>query len=942
MCLLATAVYPSPTLSSIITPVETNLLQTKLYIPSVRTSLVPRPHLVAKLAGIRPCKLILLSAPAGYGKTTLITEWIDQIQTETACTEPAEVAVCWLSLDEDDSDPHQFFNYLAAAIRLLTDIQSSLPNLLLSPQPQPAKKLMAAFVNDVVPVSAPFYLILDDYHAIDSLEIERAMAFLLGHMPPNMTLVITSRTDPGFPISRLRARGQLTELRANDLRFTEAETAQFLQQSMGLTLSTNQVAALESRTEGWIAGLQMAALSMQNRDDIDGFVASFTGSHRFIMDYLVEEVLIQQSAEVQEFLLKTAVLDRLCADLCNALVGKTSSTTAQQILAKLESHNIFLIPLDDDRHWYRYHHLFADLLRQRLRQTHPQQIPTLHSRASEWYEQNGSTDEAIAHSLQAKDFERAASLAELVWPAMSEGIQSIKWLSWLKELPDEFVRARPVLSLGYAWAFLNSGEMEAAEARLRDVERWLEPATDMSERPEAASTKPVLEGMVVVDEDQFRLLPVSLATARTYHAQAIGDVSGTIKYAQQILDLLPEGDDPWRGAASSLLGLAQYTSGDLEAAYHAFSNGLAGIDPLDAITGTFVLADIKMAQGQLHAAISICEHSLQLAIAHSQPMPLGTEDVYIGISKLHREQGDLEAAAQDLLTGKMLGEQIELPDWQHRWYIAQAQLKETLGDLDSALDLLGKAERCYVRTPVPNVHPIAAIKARIWVAQGRMAKVLSWAREQSLSVDDDLSYLREFEHVTLVRVLVARYKSDQIDNSIHEAIRLLERLLEAAEEGGRMGSVIEILALQALAFEARGDIPSALVSLERALTFAEPEGYVRIFVDEGLPMAKLLHEAADQSIEPDYARKLLAAFKPNVQSDTGASPQPLVEPLSERELEVLLLVAQGLINREIGERLFLALDTVKGHNRRIYGKLGVKNRAQAVNKAISLKIIPPQ
>ncbi|MCP4935637.1 MAG: tetratricopeptide repeat protein, partial [bacterium] len=425
-------------------------------------------------------------------------------------------------------------------------------------------------------------------------------------------------------------------------------------------------------------------------------------------------------------------------------------------------------------------------------------------------------------------------------------------------------------------------------------------------------------------------------------AQAIGNVPGTVKYAQRALDLMPEGNSYDRGTITALLGLAYWTSGDLEAAHRTFSDGLAGMNPLDTIVGTFVLAEIKMTLGHLHEAVNTCEYALRLAAEHGEPSPMGTEDVYSGISELHRERGDLETAAQNLATSKKLGEQVELPDWQYRWCIAQARLKETLGDLDGALDLLDEAERVFVRTPLPKVRPIPALRARVWIKQGRLAEALGWARERDISSTDDLSYLYEFEHITLARLLIAQYKSGQVDNVIHDARELLKRLLQAAEAGERTGSVIEILALQALAHEAQGDIPSALVPLERALTLAEPEGYVRIFVDEGLPIAKLLHEAVNQSIKLDYTRKLLAAFKPNVQSDIETPTQPLVEPLSERELEVLQLIAQGFTNREISERLFLALDTIKGHNRRIFGKLSVKNRAQAVNKGIYLKILPPQ
>ena len=451
--------------------------------------------------------------------------------------------------------------------------------------------------------------------------------------------------------------------------------------------------------------------------------------------------------------------------------------------------------------------------------------------------------------------------------------------------------------------------------------------------------------MVVVDEEQFQSLPASLAIARCYHAQAIGDVSGTVKYAQRVLNLLPEEGPQWHPVVSPLLGLAYWASGYLEAAHRTFSDLFAGMDTLDVINGTFVLADIKMTLGHLHEAVSAYEHALQLATEHGEPKLTGTVDVYTGISKLHRERGDLESAAQDLARSKKLGEQVELPDWQYRWCIAQARLKGTLGDLDGAIDLLDEAERLFVRTPLPKVRPIAALKTRVWVKQGRLTEALGWTRERGLSVDDELSYLREFEHVTLARVLIAQYKSDRVDGSIHEAMGLVERLLKAAEEGRRIGSVIEILILQALALEAQDNIRQSLAPLERALDLAKPEGYFRIFVDEGSPMARLLYEALSRDIAPEYVRRLLAAFPMEAPEQTDSSQRQvpdigLVEPLSERELEVLQLITEGLTNKEIAAMLYLSSNTVKAHTHNIYGKLSVKNRTQAVGRAKALGILP--
>ncbi|MBA3636590.1 MAG: tetratricopeptide repeat protein [Rubrobacteraceae bacterium] len=907
---------------------STPILTTKLYVPPPRPHAVLRPRLIARLDESLHRKLTLICAPAGFGKTTLLSEWV------AACESPA----AWLSLDEGDNDPTRFLAYLVAALQTVApDVGEGVLGVLQSPQPPPTEVILTTLLNKIATAPEDFVLVLDDYHVIDAEPVDDALAFLIEHLPPRMHLVVATREDPQLPLSRLRARGQLAELRATDLRFTSSEAAEFLEGVMGLDLSAQDIAALESSTEGWIAGLQLAALSMRGRKDATGFIESFTGSHRFVLDYLVEEVLQQQPDRVRTFLLQTSILERLSGPLCDAVTGQEDG---RGMLEALERGNLFVVPLDDERRWYRYHHLFADVLQAHLMAEQPDSAPTLHRRASEWYEQHGSAADAIRHALAAEDFERAAGLVELAALVMLGSSQETLY-RWLMALPDEVVRARPVLSVYYAFALLGRGGFEAVDARLRDAERWLDTSAETSERREAPSVD-----MVVVDEVAFRSLPGTIAVARAYHAGALGDVLSAANHARRALELLPEDDHLWRGAAASLLGIAYWTLGDLEAAHRSFAEGVAHQQMAGhtrfQIAGTYILADIRVAQGRLHEAVRTYEQSLQLATEQGEPV-WGTAHLYVGLSELHRERGDLEAAKQHLLRSKELDEHGGLPETRYRWYVAMARIKEAQGDLDAALDLLDEAERQYVESPDPDVRPVAALKTRVWVAQGRLAEALGWTREQGLSAHDDLSYLREFEHITLARVLLARYKSDREEHSIHEAMELLECLLQAAEEGGRMGSVIEILMLQALAHEVQGDSSTALVPLERALSLAEPEGYVRVFVDEGRPMAQLLSEAATHGIMPDYVGKLLAAFEAEKQKSEDqphVSPaQTFVEPLSQRELEVLQLVAQGLSNREISQRLFLALSTIKGHNRIIFSKLMVQRRTEAVARARELGLL---
>jgi LuxR family maltose regulon positive regulatory protein len=794
--------------------------------------------------------------------------------------------------------------------------------------------VLTSLINELNAGDQPLALVLDDYHVIDAEPIHSAVAFLVEHLPPRMHLVVATRSDPPLPLARLRGRGDLAELRASDLRFTSEEAAAFLNEAMGLGLSAADVAVLVARTEGWVVGLQLAALSMQGREERPSFIRAFAGDHRYVVDYLVDEVLHRQPDRVREFLLQTSVLDRLSAPLCDALTGRDDG---RGILESLERDNLFVVPLDDKRHWFRYHHLFADVLRARALAEQPHQVPVLHLRASQWHERNGLPSDAVRHALAAADFGRAAGLLERAGRAILATRQDA-FLDWARALPDEVIRARPVLGVYYALALLPD-DLEAAEARLRDAEGLLDGA---SERPEADRGE-----MVVVDDEAFESLPGTVAVVRAYLAGARRDVPGTVLFAGRALDLLPEGDSLWRGAAGALLGLAHWSSGDLEEACRAFAEGMASLrmtgDVSHEITGAFVLANIRTAQGRLREAARIYERPLELAAGRGGAVPPSTADLYVGLSELRYEHNDLDAAVRYLRSSQELGEHGGLPENRYRWYVAMAQIAQAEGNLDRALDLLDEAQRRYVRSPDPDVRPVAAVKARVWVRQGRLAEALGWAHERGLSADDDdLSYLREFEHITLARLLIARHRSDRGDSALREVRALLDRLQQAAEEGRRLGSLIEILVLQALAHQAQGDVTRGLASLERALILAEPEGYVRTFVDEGEAMRALLGHAAGRGPAGAYARRLASAF--GEPARLASTPLPavsaeLAEPLTRREVEILRLIAAGLRSKEIADHLCISVFTVKRHIANVYGKLGVGHRTEAIVRANALRLL---
>ena len=875
----------------------TPILATKLYIPPLRPHVVIRPRLIERLNEGLHRKLTLIAAPAGFGKTTLVSAWM------AGCDQQ----VAWLSLDKGDSDPTLFLTYLVAALQTIAPtIGGGVLGALQSSQPPPTESILTALLNESTTIPDHFVLVLDDYHVIDAKPIDHALTYLVEHLPPQMHLVIATREDPQLPLARLRARGQLTELRATDLRFTPSEAAAFLNQVMGLNLSAQDIARLSTRTEGWIAGLQLAALSMQGHQDTASFIRSFTGSHHFVLDYLVEEVLGQQDARLQTFLLRTSILDRLCGSLCDAVL-LTPSGSGQETLEYIEHANLFLVPLDNERRWYRYHQLFADLLRQRLQSSTGDEVgdvTELHRRASVWYEDNGLEIEAFHHAIAANDIERAERLIEGEGMPLQFRGAGAPVLNWLESLPRTVLDARPSLWVTYASALLFGGRHTAVEQKLQAAEAALQ------------STEP---------DDRIADLVGRIASMRATLAVIQHDGETIITQSRRALEYLHPNNLPVRTATTWTLGYAYQLQGDRVAASQAYTEvisiGKSFGDSIYTLAATINLGQLQEAGNQLSMAAESYRRSLQLAGYPPQRMAC---EAHLGLARVFYEWNDLEAAEQHGQQSAQLARQI-LVDSFAAYEVFVARLKLAQGDVSGAATVLDEAE-AFVRRHrfVFRMPDVAAAQVLTLLRQGHLAAAAHLAQTHDLPISQ------------------ARVHLAQGDTSAALAVLLPWR--RQVEAKGWADERLKVMVLQAVALHMNGDKDKAVQLLFDALTLAEPGGFIRLFVDEGLPMAHLLSEVADFGRMPGYTGKLLAVLKAEAQKreDTSSpSPpaQPFLEPLSPRELEVLHLMAAGLSNQEMCERLFVALDTVKGHNRKIFGKLQVQRRTEAVARARELGLL---
>jgi LuxR family maltose regulon positive regulatory protein len=883
------------------------LVRTKLHLPPVRASLVVRPRLLERLAaGLRSGRrLTLLSAPAGAGKTTLASTWLSQ------CGCPA----AWLSLDAADNDPARFLRYLIAALQaIVPQIDEAGQMALQSPQ-LPAQELVLAFlVNQLCSLPHPAILVLDDYHLITSTAIHQAVTYLLDHLPAQVHLAILTRADPPLPLSRLRVRGQLTEIRAVDLRFTADEALAFLNDLMALGLAGGDVARLVARTEGWIAGLQLAALSMEGRDDVQGFITAFSGSHRYVVDYLVDEVLDRQDDAAREFLLCTSILERMNGALCNALLERTDG---QATLAALEQANLFVVPLDDERHWYRYHHLFAEVLHSCLQEMDPGRLLELHHRAAEWYEENGSTAEAFHHALAAGDEDRAARLVEREGRDTLMRGEMITVRNWLEAL-GEAGKSRPWVDITRAWMRVMTADMEGVEALLQQVEARIAAAPP----PDAAERQDMLG---------------EVATVRGLLAHFQGDAPRAIQMGQRALETLPEGNQVVRGIAAHVLGEAYRHSGDLaqssDANAEAARLAKATASALLVASAMSSQADVEIERGRLRRGSEIYQEVMQLAVLPDGTALPAASRIYSGMARVFYEWNDLAAATRAIERSIELAQRGGIVERLAMDHVVLARIKLAQGDLDGAWGAIRAVEQLGREHNLPATPAglAKAFPARLWLAEGNLAAAGRWVQEAGIAIDDPVPFARESEYLSLLRVLLAQGEHDAV-------LAFVERMLPIVEAAGRVGRAIELLTYQARAYGGKEAILQALDALERALSLAQPEGYVRMFLDHGPPMAELLRLAGSRGMVRLYVSRLLSEFG-DESGESAPRAQPLIEPLSERELEVLRQLAMGKSNDEIAAALVIATGTVKRHLNNIFGKLDVRNRTQCVARARELHLI---
>ena len=940
-----------------------SLLTTKLYIPPTRPDLVPRLRLIEQLTDGLHRKLTLISAPAGFGKTTLVTEWLDSVRLDAKNETQAENKIAWLSLDEGDNDLVRFLTYFIAALNQIKGIEATFGkgtlSMLLSPQPPSIETILTSLINEFAAISVRIIFVLDDNHLIETQPIHDALTFLLEHLPPQMHLVIATREDPHLPLSRLRALGLLTELRVADLRFTSAEAAEFLNRVMDLDLSAEDITALETHTEGWIAGLQLAAISLQGKEDTTKLIKSFSGSHRLVLDYLFEEVLDQQSESVQNFLLQTAILDRLTGSLCDAITGQENG---HETLKTLEQANLFIVPLDEERRWYRYHHLFADLLRQQLHQSaafstgdESGDVAELHKRASVWYEDNGLEIKAFHHAVAANDFEHAARLVEGDGMPLHLRGALDPVLNWLESLPTTVLDARPSLWVMYGSALLLAGQLTSVEGKLQSAEAALGGA-ELDDKTKflvgfIASARAAMASYVMTSQPtgvKQKLQAAEAAMEDSESDEKSQDLVGLVTpiraalaiNQQQVETVIVQSrraleylhpNNPFRITPTWLLGVAYQLQGDRAAASRAYTEAISMSQAVGAflitIPATIGLGNVQETENQLYLAAESYRRGLQLG--DDQPLPVACE-AYLGLARIFYEWNDLDAAQQHRQQSVQLARQLENTDNIISCELFHTHLKLAQGDVAEAATILTQADQ-FVRQHnfMHRMPEVAAAQVLTSLHQGDLAAAAYLAEKHELPISRARVHLAQGDTAAALAVLRPLRQQVEAKGWADERLKVM---------------VLQAVALYALALKERREKEDAVQLLGDALALAEPGGFIRTFLDEGPPMARLLYEAQTRGIAPDYVRGLLTAFpiaEPEkvVPSKSQAPESEMIELLSGRELEVLGLMAQGLKYNQIAEQLFVSLNTIRSHTKNIYSKLEVNNRTQAIQKANDLNYL---
>jgi LuxR family transcriptional regulator, maltose regulon positive regulatory protein len=891
---------------------QSSLLTTKLYFPPARPALVPRSRLVERLEKGLSGPLTLISAPAGYGKTTLMSEW--------RAGAGSRMPVAWVSLDITDNDLTRFLLYLTASLDTVQPgiAQEIQPLLQISEKPN-TEAILTLLVNALNGFPQHFAVVLDDFHVIETPAIYEAMTFLLEHLPSHMHLVLLTRADPTLPLARLRTRGQLTEIRADHLSFSEDEAAEFLNRIMGLGLTGEQVDALDKRTEGWVAGLQLAALSLQGREDVQGFISAFTGSNHYIVDYLAEEVIGRQPESLREFLLKTSILERLTGPLCDAVWG---AANGREILEKLEHDNLFIIPLDGNRQWYRYHNLFIDLLRSRLLHFQPEIVPGLHTKASEWFEKKGYLDEAIHHALESKDFERAARLfcQDQLQVIYSRSIAQLDL--WLKDFPDTFILSDPRLCIAKAHILWSTGRRAEIEPFIISAQKTLSERIAASQWSEKDPDIRIMQGETYTFQSLFGLQK--------------GEYDSAAQLSQKALEILPETTRHRVFTLGSLYRIYK-TVGDIELARKFSSQAVAAARQLNYpsmhSTAVYSLAEMLRVQGKLNQSIQVLQESLDYIKSQGQERLFYNGYVHIALAETFYELNALDEMESELEIGLGLCRQGGMSVLVTTGLLDQALLSHARGNVPVALKLLaGIEQKCKDMDPVTYRDTCIGLRLRWQAELGNLTGLVENVNLIDLNVENKIG-TRRFPEL----FQAALFLSDLGRNE--EALLVLGKMDTNLREAGYTGWLISVLALQSVVWKKINKESRALDSLRQALVLAEPEGYVRTFLDHGDLMRELLHSLQKRGTTPKYVSHLLAVFVGQPPGKKVATSGRAANILSSREIELLNLVASGCSNKEVAGQLFISLATVKRHTVNIFNKLDVKNRTEAVARARELGLL---